>query len=176
MNGLVDVMFEGYKRDLIVDLVALERAKMSTSWKEIWFLAQEWREEFWMLWLRFSLARAVAVDDISMPVICRLEILGWEGVDLVDFGRGWRREWRRSAMHPVPVHRSRMRSDRSLFGKFVDASAERIWRMIEAALVTYVSVSGRGISTPFLQRISRLPKGCVPRMYCSGSPLARRLT
>ena len=33
----------------------------------------------------------------------------------------------------------------------------------------------RGINTPFLHNISNPPNGCVPRIYCSGSPLERRI-
>lgn len=30
-----------------------------------------------------------------------------------------------------------------------------------------------GIKTPFLQRTSKLPKGCDPRIYCNGFPFER---
>ena len=54
-----------------------------------------------MLWHRFAFARVMARGEESMPRICTDGFCGVGGV---------RREWRRRDIHPVPVHRSRIRS------------------------------------------------------------------
>jgi hypothetical protein len=68
----------------------------------------------------------------------------------------------------VPVHRSRIRS--------FCLSARAFCLTNPANWTVYPSVSDLGIKTPLSHRISRSPKGCVPRMYWRGSPLALRRT
>jgi hypothetical protein len=50
-----------------------------------------------MLWVRLEMERLVARGDMSTPVMCRGE------------NDGERSEYRRRAMQPVPVQKSRMR-------------------------------------------------------------------
>lgn len=118
-------------------------------------------------------ARASAVGEMSTPVTFVSRV-------------GDRRERRRRGMQPVPVQRSRMRI---CFGS---VRREGVERRIEERRYVYSSVaclgvaldrsgkteglSYRGIRTPFLQRMSRSPKGCEPSIYWSGTPRARFLT
>jgi len=75
-------------------------------------------------------------------------------------------------MPPVPVHRSKTRNVR---GAWVEL--DRSYFLISnAKAVVYSSVSGLGIKTPFRHNISSSPNGCVPRIYCRGSPFALRST
>lgn len=90
-------------------------------------------------------------------------------------------------MHPVPVHRSRTLrcSGGPSFSHVPESSLTR--RVTDAAVSGLRTIQDehekrrseptyRGMRTPGRHSISSSPKYSVPRMYCNGSPLARRLT
>ena len=71
------------------------------------------------------------------------------------------------AMHPVPVPTSSTRASRP---------QARAASTPSSAASTRTSVSGRGMSTPFSQRITMCLNGISPVTYCKGSPAARLRT
>lgn len=74
-------------------------------------------------------------------------------------------------MHPVPVQKSTMRSGAADDEDDCEAEdSDGIPAMRSATPYTQASVSGRGIRMPGRHSMSRGPKGCDPRTYCSGMP------
>lgn len=123
-----------------------EGEKISDLVKVMLLEAERGRWEREMLWERFWREREMARGVMSTPRV-------W----LVD----GRREAIKRGMQPVPAQRSRI-----LRGE--DEKGRRVVRW-----VIMDSVSGRGMRTDGLQRISRGPKGWLPRMYCNGIPFSR---